>query len=244
MKKYLSIIAALILIAACSGSDDGDVGPGPGSGPTNPPTPSAPTSSKLVFPDNNLECNQGTDITDTESTVEFRWEASSNTDTYEVVVTDLISGVAVSASTSDTKTNIRIKRATPYSWFVTSKSSVGQARSDTWRFYNSGNGIVSYAPFPATIVSPQVGTVVTASDVSEVTLTWNGADVDNDLMAYYVYSGTSLDAISIEAYFGDPEVTSYNLPVIRGVRYYWQIISIDSKGNRSESSIASFDVNP
>jgi len=243
MKKYIQIILVLLLISACSGSDDSSAGPV--SGPPDPtPTPdSSPTSARLVFPDNNLECNQGTNITETESTVEFRWEASSNTDTYEVEVVDLITRIALNVTTSETKTNITIKRATPYSWTVTSKSSVGESISDTWKFYNSGDGVTSYAPFPATIISPEVGAEVTANNDATVMVTWNGADVDDDLVQYRVFVGTEIDDIRSFVTVDIDQGNSVNLPVRAGVINYWKVVSIDSKGNTSESSLASFYVN-
>ncbi len=239
MKKYINVFISIILLISCSGSDDGGEEPSP----KVEPSPSL-TAATLIFPDNNLECNEGINITETESTVEFKWEESSTVDTYEVVVTDLVNGTVINTSTSDTKINITLNRATPYSWFVISNSLTDEAKSETWRFYNSGRGVTSYAPFPATIISPEIGAKVIVNEASNITLTWDSADVDNDLTSYKLYVGISLDSISFVADIDNPENTSYNLDITKGNRYYWQIISIDEKGNQSESSTGSFYVNP
>jgi len=43
--------------------------------------PKPPESAQLVFPEKNSECTTGVDINNTTSQVEFRWQASANTDT-------------------------------------------------------------------------------------------------------------------------------------------------------------------
>ncbi len=230
MKKYIAIIYVLIVISACSsGSDDG--------GEQNV----TPTAAKLIFPDNNAECNQGTNITDTQSTVAFRWEESDNTTSYEVVLTDLIAGTKTNFDSSESELGITIKRGTPYSWYVVSKSTTGdEATSDTWKFYNSGPGTTSYAPFPATIVAPSMGALITDT---MVTLEWTGTDVDNDIEKYIIYNGTEADAISEVGEVESP-ITSMSIGVSAGNTYYWKVISVDSKGNTSESSLGNFIVNP
>jgi len=230
MKKYIALILMVIIIGACSGGgDDGGE------------QSIVPAVAKLIFPDNNTECNEGTNITATQSTVEFRWEESDNTVSYEVILTDLITGMEVSTEALENDINITIKRGTPYSWYVVSTSSTGdEATSDTWKFYNSGDGISSYAPFPATIVSPSADALVTGTSIA---LEWSGTDVDNDIEKYIIYRGTESDNLSEVGQVESP-ITSITIDVSSGNTYYWKVICVDSKGNTSESSISKFEVNP
>ena len=48
-----------------------------------------PTKALLVFPYENSECNEGTNITATHSTVLFEWRTAENTDEYELVLSNL-----------------------------------------------------------------------------------------------------------------------------------------------------------
>jgi len=231
MRKKSLIILGLIIVAFGCGDDDGDGG-------TN--IIELPSQVELIFPFEDSECNEGTNVTETESTVLFEWQDADNTDEYELVLTDLNSMAMGTINTIDTKVPIVLQRATPYSWYVISKSSLTDsiAQSDTWRFYNAGDGITSYAPFPAEIVSPGMSSTVTAAGGS-VTLDWNGSDVDGDIAAYDVYFGSSNPPELREENFGTDQLA---VGVTAGVVYYWSITTIDTHGNQSESGTFQFKV--
>lgn len=233
MKKLIYTLIALISISCSSGESDG---PNPEA-----PTPKNPETVVLVYPEQNSECTTGTNATVTNSTVEFEWNTSKNTDVYELSLKNLESGNTTTHSTTTNKISIELLKGTPYSWFVVSKSNSvnNTAKSQTWKFYNAGNGKVSYAPFPAEAVTPANNENIDVTD--KVTLDWNGSDVDNDIATYDVYFGTATTPPSIKT--DHPESILTDLTVSSGVNYYWYIITKDEEGNISQSEIFKFNVN-
>ncbi|MFS4456362.1 hypothetical protein [Maribacter sp. 2304DJ31-5] len=229
------ILLSFPFLTGCSKSSDN-------AGEIPDPDPiAAPSASTLVFPEDNTECNEGTVINDTESKVAFKWNASQNTDSYSVNLTNLTTG-AKSVTTSQTnEIDITILRGTPYEWSVTSQANgtTETASSTIWKFYNQGPGIESYAPFPADAISPARGATITSTN-SVVALEWNGSDVDNDIVEYEVFFGTDPAA---ETPIGTTENTDFaDISISLDSFYYWKIITTDSKGNTSTSDIFEFKV--
>lgn len=229
--KLISVLLIMTLLIACKKGDDssGDEQQNPGD----------PTAVTLVFPDNNRECTEGIVISDSESTIKFQWQASSNTDSYEVMVRNLDLNSTATVSVNTNEADITLQQNTPYEWFVVSKvnGNTATAESGKWRFYNAGNGVENYAPFPADAISPTRGQTVSATGT--VILEWSGNDVDNDIEEFEVFFGTS----------NDPTVSIANTPqssttanVTSGQTYYWQVISKDAVGNTSQSEVFDFRV--
>lgn len=213
---------------------------GCGKGKKNEPV-LQPEKASLVFPEQNAVCVTGSDQSSTLSTIVFKWSHGANVSAYDVNVKNLLTGVSVTQSVTTTEISISLLKDTPYSWFVVSKSSSGSktAQSDTWKFYNSGNGVLSHAPFPADELKPATGQTTPVNGL--VTLTWNGSDVDNDILNYDVYIGIIQDAPlykkeisnnSLENFFVKPKTT-----------YYWWVVTRDTKGNTSKSDPVLFSVN-
>jgi len=226
MKQVIFIIYFIFLLFACKKETT---------------TPANPTKVNLIFPFENSECNVGTDSTETESTVVFEWGTAQNTDEYELNLKNLTTGDSTTHTTTDIKISIRLIRSTPYSWYVVSKSNAVEttAQSDTWKFYNAGEGITSYAPFPAEIVSPAMSETLTVT-AGVVTLDWTGSDVDNDITGYDVYFGTSTPPGIIE---NDLQESTLNgVAVTSNTVYYWKIITKDAYGNSSDSGIYQFKI--
>jgi hypothetical protein len=230
--KNLSILFILALLFNCSsGSDDGG---------TPPPLVQVPSAAVLTFPDNNQECNQGVEVNANQSTVTFTWNVSANTDSYDIIVKNLDSGTSTTLSSSTNEKAITINKATPYSWYVVSKSitTTETAQSATWKFYNAGDGVQSYAPFPAELVAPTMG--ANLNGVTTVTLEWSGSDVDDDISGYDIYiDNTSPPTTQLG---GNQTETTIDATVTSGNVYYWRVITTDSQGNNSESEIFSFRV--
>lgn len=236
MKKYLTHILLLILISgitsSCSsGSDGGIVDEG-----SETPRPEAVS---LVFPLQNAECNQGVILSDTQSRVTFEWNTSKNTDKYSISLTNLNSNALESFSTTanETELDITLSRGVPYSWKVISKSNGTSqtAQSDDWNFFNAGLGIQNYAPFPAALISPQMGLTVTSSTI---TLEWNGSDADNDIKEFEIYFGTenppsTLLNTSTGTQLGNVQLEANTV-------YYWQVVTIDQHDNSTESQVFEF----
>lgn len=204
-------------------------------------SPANPIPVTLIFPFENSECIGGTDTTETESTVLFEWTEGQNTDEYELNLKNLNSGDSSSHITNELSIPITILRATPYSWYILSKSNSTSktAKSATWKFYNAGEVLTFYAPFPAEIVSPKMAeSITTAANV--ITLDWTGSDVDGDIVAYDVYFGTTnqpdiIESDVIESILND-------VPISSNTVYYWEIVTKDAKGNSSNSGIYQFRI--
>src|SRR5690349_12711212 len=142
--RNLLIILSIVILSAC-GKDD----------PAPVPVP-APVAADLLFPAQSETCTSGISVSATESKLSFQWKASVNADRYELHLKNLLTSTTTIHASDVTSLELSLKKGTPYSWFVISKSSKSPvtAKSSVWKFYNSGPGVISYAPFPAEITSP------------------------------------------------------------------------------------------
>ena len=229
MKKTIYIICLFLLNFGCSKSGDDN----------EPETSTNPSTANLVFPYENSLCNEGTNVTPTESTVLFEWQASENTDSYTLVIKNISTGNTTTYQTTNIELSVTIARATQHQWYVISNSNTVEesTQSEIWLFYNSGEGVQSYAPFPAAIISPAMAEIIDPS-VSQITLSWTGSDVDDDIVGYDVYFGTTTTP---EIYTSDQVDSNLNnVALTADTIYYWQIITKDSQGNTSSSGIFQF----
>lgn len=228
----LNIFLFTLLISCGGGSEDTD----------SIPTPSNPDAVVLIFPEENSECTVGTEKSETSSSINFKWNKSSNTDSYELVLKNLNTDQLTNHTSDTNQLSVELKKGNPYSWYVISKSLLvtNTATSEIWKFYNAAEGIVSYAPFPAEVVSPSNRATLTATD-GKITLDWNASDVDGDITSYDVYFGTNQTASLFQS--GVSESTLSNILVNSDTSYYWYIITNDSKGNSSTSDVFEFSIN-
>lgn len=220
------VICSFFLLG-CGGNDD---------------PPAKPERVLLIYPQKDSECNTGVNIDDINSRVEFEWQASNNTDIYEIRVTNLNTSVTQTISTALLSAKLPLQKGAPYSWFVTSKNSEvpETATSEVWRFYNSGF-VTTYPPFPAEIISPKSGASVFMDINNEFTLEWSGADVDEDLLGYEVYFSTENPPNTLVASLA-MDTANYKVSVLTNMVYYWRVISKDKAGNTSDSGIYEFKV--
>ena len=235
MRVYLFLFWALIIFTACKKGKKGE------SEPVAPPAALSPEAALLSFPEQNGLCINGTGGSATQNSVTFKWLAAKNSERYELSLKNLSTGLVTSGLATGTELVMTINRATPYSWFVISKSKDGlTAQSNTWKFYNAGNAIVSYPPFPADELSPALAAFVTPVD-SKINLSWKGADADADLLNYDLYFG-----IESTPPLHTREIITQKLDgiaVIPKTRYYWRIVSRDQQGNTSSSDVVQFSTN-
>ncbi|MGP1993530.1 hypothetical protein D9V96_016740 [Zobellia laminariae] len=232
MRIVKSTIALLlvILMTACPGSkDDGPDVDAMGD----------PGSVTLVFPDNNSECTEGATVNDVQSAITFQWQASENADSYEVNVKNLDNGETQKTESLTNESTITLSSNTPYEWFVITKSDNSETAPESaiWKFYNAGEGVVNYAPFPAEALYPKRGGSISAT--TNVELEWQGDDVDNDITEFEVFFGTEANpSVSI----GSTTENTMAANVISGETYYWQVKTEDKTGNTSISEIFNFIV--
>lgn len=228
MKSRFQIIAALLVLAltGCgSGGSDGE-----GQGPT-------PLAANLLAPANNSECITGTSISDTQSKVTLEWEAAQNADGYLVYVKNLSTQSQMQYNANATSLEVNLIKGEAYLWYVVSKSnsSSQNAQSAKWKFYNAGNGIANYIPFPADLIEPAMSSTISSATVD---LIWQGADVDNDITEYKVYMDTTTNPTTL---IGTVTTSALNgIAVQPNKSYYWKVITKDSAGNTSTSQLFQF----
>jgi len=230
-RSWLMIMAA-VLLAGCGGG---------GSSKQGNPQPNPPAQVTLSAPAQNTLCLTGTVVSSTQSSVPFSWGASANTDSYDLVIKNLLTSVSTTQNTTQSALTLTLDRNTPYAWYVVSKSTKtnATAQSDTWKFYNSGPGVVTYAPFPAQITAPTLGQAVTGSSVN---LTWTGSTVTGGAIDNYdVYFGTTTTPAILKSTIKDSFVNG--VAITSKTTYYWKVITRDFAGNTSDSGLYEFTVN-
>ncbi|WP_323788767.1 hypothetical protein [Psychroserpens sp.] len=232
LKKIINFVVIVLICQACNNASDGDPENGSGIGNQD-----EPNGVGLVFPAQDALCNEGTDLTPTESTVYFEWESNTNAQIYTLTLEHLETNTITQYTTEDYVIPVTIQRAAAFRWFVEYVHDNDIKKSAIWNFYNAGPGVQNYAPFPAEIVSPAMAQSVPATN--SVTLEWSGSDVDNDIIAYDVYFGTDSSPDVLESGLISNQTT---VPVLSGTIYYWNVITIDSAGNSSESGVHQFIV--
>lgn len=247
MKQIAPIFLVLSLfIVGCGGEDDSPsiesqkpVEEGESEEAAEDTTIKNPESVTLVFPFQDSECEEGTDITEDESKVTFEWQKADHTDSYVLVLKNLNTYVQEKYTTTQAKLAVRLKRGVPYEWYVTSKSNSVSFTldSEVWRFYNQGPGTESHVPFPAEVLSPaQNG----EHNFHLVDLVWSGSDVDNDITGYDVYFGIQDPPVNkLADNTQNSSVTNIQVSV---AKYYWYVVTRDSAGNESESQMFNFVV--
>jgi hypothetical protein len=206
-------------------------------------SPKPPEAAILNFPLQNSECTTGISLNGTASQVEFRWQAGKFATSYDLKVTNLSTRIPVTLNNiSALSANVALQKGVAYSWEVIARNTATEesALSDQWMFYNAGSQ-TSYAPFPAQIVAPVSGGTIIRDINNEITLSWTGSDVDNDIQGYEVY----LDVVSPPAaLIGTPSVSLNSIATsvaLDGI-YYWKVITKDREGNSSDSGVFSFRV--
>jgi len=233
---YLLALFTFVFLMSCGGGD---------SAPTPTPAPviKTPGKSILVAPLNAKTCEEGTNITATQSTVTFSWNSASDTESYELRITNLnTSEVITQTGISTTSATVTLNRGIPYSWSITSKNKGATTTvSDIWKFYLAGVGVTNYAPFPAAAVSPLPGTTVTPTN-GKVTLTWDTSDVDGGTLTHTLYLDTVDGKQTPLAANSNLTVKTKEVSVAANTIYYWRVVTSDGS-NAATSIVYSFKTN-
>ena len=238
--KYFSFLFTLTLISCGGGGgDDGGANNGGGGGG---PVVNPPGKSTLTAPANSETCETGTSVSATQSQVTFTWTASSDTNTYDLKITNLNTSVVINRTAlTSTSTKVTLDKGVPYSWNITSKStaSTTTTASDTWKFYLLGPGIVNYAPFPADLKTPASGSTVTRDGDGKVTFTWDGSDPDGDSLNYTLYVDATDGKQTPPTAQTDLTVKTLAVALDAATTYYWRVKTSDGT-NSSYSIVYSF----
>lgn len=228
MRIILKTIAfvALTLIIGCGSSEDNG---GSSAGDSD--------AAVLLFPLNNSECTTGTEVSATQSKVTFEWIASPNATLYYVYVKNLNTQTQLQFNAqNNTSIDINLLKGTPFSWYVVAKSAnVTLAESEKWKFYNAGDAVENYIPFPAELVSPTMSSTVQGPAVD---LEWSGNDVDGDILNYKIYFGTNVNPTTLIGTVTEERLNQIN--TASNTVYYWKVVTTDEAGNSSTSTIFQF----
>lgn len=200
-----------------------------------------PTSVELTFPENNSVCITGEIISENISRVTFTWNPAEIGETYQLTLTNLITEQSQQFTTGSNEISLEIARGVPFSWYVSTflDGSPTEAISATFYFYNAGEGLTGYIPFPALLVTPQPGSILPANQ-NTISLSWNASDLDNDIVGYDIYFGVQDPPALYQEQLS--ETVLNNVPVNNGTTYYCRIITRDSQANESSSDIYQFEI--
>lgn len=205
--------------------------------------PKPPVSSILTLPSNGENCNTGTSVSATKSSVEFSWEEAANTSSYFLTIKNLQTQVEQKRTgILTTPTTIDLDKGFGYSWFVTSISDDfpnDLPVSETWNFFLQGNGESNGAPFMADLLSPEAGEAVSLTNGS-YDLVWTGLDPDKDQLVYTLYLDTIDGLQTPKQGFANLTSSSFTVGLDVDTVYFWRIYSQDSHGNDSYSQVLSF----
>ena len=197
----------------------------------------------MTAPANGKVCETGTSISDSKSNVDFSWEASSNTSTYDLQITNLnTSSVVNKTGLTTINTTVDLEKGQPYSWKVISKntSTTQTGTSSSWKFYLAGEGIKNYAPFPADLKTPNSGSTVSRSSDGKITFTWEGADPDQgDELKYTLYVDKTDGKQTPSSDLTNLSAKTADVALDGDSTYYWRIKTSDGT-NSSFSIIYSF----
>ncbi len=236
MRQYIALVALGFFMMACSAKEAEVVAPAVPE--------KAPEAAELSKPANNSVCLVGGNTNANE--VQFTWIPVAGASSYELKITNLKSNTTETKTFPTSPATVTLVTGLPYEWQVISKSSKTTltASSAKWKFYLTGAGEVSYAPFPASLTFPASGQQVSAS-AGQVKLAWTGTDPDsgNSLLSYEVFVDTDVAKVR------NQEVTplktkteSLSIPVKSGGTYYWMVKTMD-ESSASYSQIFGFRVN-
>jgi len=196
----------------------------------------------LIAPLQDQVCEQGINSSEDRSRVFFEWEQTKNAQSYDLIVTNLETGAnfITYEDIYDTRKELELVHNKAYSWQVIARNtnSADTSSSPVWNFYFVGEPEENYAPFPASIISPQFGYTV---EDSSVELEWEASDPDGDTLNYTIF----LDQIDGKqeplAELTMLESTSTTVTVESGATYFWRVKSSDGKSS-SFSQVYNFIV--
>ncbi len=230
-------ISFLMLFTAlnCNGGDE------PTPDPPDPPVVVVPDKVTLLAPADNSACLKGSSGSGTTATVAFSWNKATHADSYQLDVKNLLTQKVSSFTTTSLTYNATLTVNTPYSWSVTSVNSKGKTSGAAWKFYLAGTATSNYAPFPAELTAPESGTIINANGAVsvQVSFTWQGSDVDNDIASYALYLDNENATTQVIA---SQTETTATQTLTSGKTYFWKVVTTDKVGNKSNSAVSNFKI--
>lgn len=202
----------------------------------------APGVVTLLSPTDNSICLKGSLISSDTASVAFVWSSATYADSYQLKIENLNTHELFVYKTSELSYTVNLSSGTPFAWYVVSVNSASETTSSKWKFFLAGSGSISYAPFPATLLSPASGITINSNGANsaQVTFQWSGSDVDNDIASYSVYLDNTNATTQV---VNSQTETTITKTLQSGKTYYWKVLTTDKAGNTSFSEIYSFIIN-
>lgn len=200
-----------------------------------------PGKAILTLPLNNQECELG-EIIDENAAVTLSWEASADTEMYNIKIVNLITEeVTLNVGIPTNTTVVRLLRGYPYSWVVSSRNSGDiSTDSEVWKFYVTSEGESNNVPFPASLISPYSGATVKPVE-GKVSLEWESesTDSDGDEVSYTVFIDTVDGNQETSEALKNLKETTIDVSVEGNAIYYWHV-EVSDGVNSSISSTYTF----
>jgi N-acetylneuraminic acid mutarotase len=204
--------------------------------------PNTPPSSRLLFPENNSVINL--------SAIDLGWEGEddeNDTLMYRLYINESLDDLMVLGTGIETSnTTYNFSKLGTYYWTVIPDDGKvnGTCFSGIWKFTLAGEPPpppVNHPP-SVTLVAPEDGF---NSSMRNVTLEWNGTDVDNDTLSYYVLLGpvrSSVLNLNVNYLLENTTNTTSIVTLDEGT-YFWTVIPFDGKINGTANiTVWSFNV--
>ena len=236
MRQYIALVILGIYFMACSSKKAEVVAP------VIPEK--APEAAELSKPANNTVCLVGGNTNSNE--VQFTWVPVAGATSYDLKITNLKTNYTETKSFPTSPATVTLITSLPYEWQIISKSSKTTLTSSSakWKFFLTGAGESTYAPFPASLTFPASGQQVTAT-AGQVKLVWSGSDPDsgNSFLTYEVFVDTDIAKVkNREVNAQKSKTESLTIPVKSGGTYYWMVKTSDETST-SYSAVYGFRVN-
>jgi hypothetical protein len=202
-----------------------------------------PGNINLISPSNNNLCENGVEVSNNTSSVTFNWNFSENTESYDIVITNLDTNQeSLNSNITTNSFEKTLTKGHPYSWKVTSRNneSTQQGNSPTWNFYLSADGITNYSPFPAQLIYPENNQNFD-NNTNSIVLDWIGSDIDNEDLIYTIYFDNIDGNQSPQQSLIDISEDEIEINVEPNNSYFWKIKTSDGE-NSSFSQIYEFNI--
>jgi hypothetical protein len=228
--RYLYLFLTLTLVLCCS-KDDG---------------PKLPEQAELFLPINGESCQSGNIINDNQTEVEFSWSDAKHITSFNLFIKNMVtSQTVVRNSLVTNSSSVYLTPGFPYEWHVTSVSEnypEDSLQSQTWRFYLLNDNQSNSPPFPASLISPSSGEMISLSNNS-FTFDWDSSDPDGDVINYDLFVD-KVDGFqpTVQELKNISNSTKFVI-LDSNSEYFWRVITKDSNGNQSSSQVYTFRTN-
>lgn len=233
MKKIVHILIISIFFSACSTRTDDE-----GLGQQN--LNSTPSIPELVFPSQDQLC-----IT---NTLNFTWNASTNTDgssviyTFEIATDNQFLNIVESEILTSLSKIVTLDKGVAYYWRVKARSTkkIESDYSKISQFYTEEVPNSNNLPFSPALVAPFIGQ--NFNNTNSISLSWTASDVDKDPLKFDILFGKDKNALTLVSENSDENSFQVSLDSAN-TTYYWKVIVKDDKGAKVSGPIWHFKTN-